>query len=104
MIIHQQLKIDGDKVILRNVTEDDPVAKAARARRSELNLDGNAKGWSAGRTLMHAAMIDPDVYFHDPLCREMQRLKAAGNHEAARRVLRLFLSLNPQYRCSAARL
>ncbi|MDR3563287.1 MAG: hypothetical protein P4N41_16705 [Negativicutes bacterium] len=104
MLIHQELKLDKDKVRLRSVTEDDGVARAARERRRELGREGNPKGYSAGRSLAHVAMIPEDVYHFDPLCREYQRLRAAGNPEEAKRVLRLFLGMNPQYRCSETNL
>ena len=104
MLVRQELKVDGDKVLLRNVADDAGAAKAAHERRRELALAGNARGVSAGGTLQHVAMIPEEVYHFDPLCREYQRLRAAKNPEEARRVLRLFLGLNPQFRCSEAML
>lgn len=104
MLVRQELKVDGGKVRLRNVVDDREAEKAAYARRRELALAGNARGISAEGTLQHVAMIPEEVYHFDPLCREYQRLRAAKNPEEARRVLRLFLSLNPQYRCSEAKL
>lgn len=104
MLVHQELKLDKDKVYLRNVTEDEPVARAAYERKRELSREGNPKGYSKGGTMAHVAMIPEDVYHFDPLCREYQRLRAAGNQEEGKRVLRLFLAMNPQYRCSEANL
>jgi hypothetical protein len=104
MLIHQELKLDNGRVALRNVTEDTEEARAADARRKALNLAGNPSGWTAERTMQHVAQIPEDVYHFDPLCREYQRLRAAGNPEEARRVLRLFLRMNPQYRASEARI
>jgi hypothetical protein len=104
MLVSQELKVDRDKVYLRNVTDDAAAARAAYERRRDLALAGNARGFSAGGTLQHVAMIPEEVYHFDPLCREYQRLRAAGNPEEARRVLRLFLGLNPQYRASEAKL
>ena len=106
MIIHQELKLDErtGRVELRNVTEDNPAAKEASELRKEYAQEGNPKGWSAGRTWMHQARIPADIFALDPLCVEYQRLRAAGNPEEARRVMRLFLSLNPQFRASEANL
>lgn len=104
MLVRQELHVDRDKVFLRNVTDDGAAAKAAQERRCELALAGNARGLSEEGTLQHVAMIPEEVYYFDPLCREYQRLRTAGNPEEARRVLRLFLGLNPQYRASEARL
>lgn len=104
MLIHQELKLDKGSVALRNVTDDTAEAMAAHERRKSLNLAGNPKGWTDERTMQHVAQIPEDVYHFDPLCREYQRLRAAGNPEEARRVLRLFLRMNPQYRPSEASL
>jgi hypothetical protein len=105
MIIHQELKLDKNgKVLLRNVTEDDPAARDAAELRRQYAQEGNPKGWSEGKSWLHSARIPADIFMLDPLCKEYQRLQAAGNPEEARRVLRLFLSMNPQYRASEARL
>lgn len=104
MIVGQELKVAGDRVVLRSVTDDGAVARAAAERRRELALAGNARGLSAEGTLQHVAMIPEEVYHFDPLCREYHRLRTAGNTTEAKRVLRLFLGMNPQYRCSEARL
>lgn len=104
MLVRQELRLDRGRVFLRNVTDDEAAAKAAYERRRDLTMAGNVKGLSAGGTLQHVAMIPEDVYHFDPLCREYQRLRAADNPVEARRVLRLFLRMNPQYRASEARL
>jgi hypothetical protein len=105
MLIHQELRLKpGGIVTLRNVTEDNPTAKAMQERRRQHYEADNPKGWTQGRTMQHLAGIPEDIYHFDPLCREYQRLRAAGNPEEARRTLRLFLSMNPQYRASEARL
>lgn len=104
MLVRQELRVNRDKVYLRNVTDDEAAAKAACERRRELALGGNARGLSAEGTMQHVAMIPEEVYHFDPLCREYQRLRAAGNPEEARRVLKLFLRMNPQFRASEARL
>lgn len=103
-MINQQLKLDGDKVILRNTIEDNPVAKSAREVRAEHNLNGNAKGWMRERTMMHAARIPVEAFLYDNNLVEFSRLRSAGNKEAASRYLIKFLQENPQFRCSEARL
>lgn len=104
MLIHQELKLGpAGKVVLRNVT-DDAFDREAHDRRREHYAADNPKGWTQSRTMLHLAAIPPDVYQFDPLCREYQRLRAAGNGEEARRVLRVFLQMNPQFRASEARL
>lgn len=105
MLVHQELRLQpGGRVYLRSVTEDDPLAKAMHERRREHRETDNPKGWSQGRTMQHLAGIPEDIYHFDPLCREYQRLRAAGSPGEARRVLRLFLAMNPQYRASEAKI
>jgi hypothetical protein len=105
MLIHQNLKLrQNGAVELRNVTDDAVEARAAHERRREHYEAGNPKGWSKGRTMLHMAQIPEDVYHFDPLCREYQRLRAANNPEEAKRVMRVFLQMNPQYRASEARI
>ncbi len=104
MLVHQELRLGAHgEIRLRSVT-DDAFDREAHDRRRELYEADNPKGWTQSRTMLHLAAIPPDVYHFDPLCREFQRLRAAGNPEEARRVLRLFLRMNPQYRASEARL
>jgi len=104
MLIHQELRMGKGKVRLRNVTDDAREAAAAHELRRLHRENDNVNGWSRERALQHVAAIPEDIYHFDPLCREYQRLRAAGNPEEARRVLRLFLNLNPQYRASEAKL
>ena len=102
MLLNQSLKLDKGKVILRNTVDDEYAAKAAYTRRRELNIEGNAKGWSRERTLMHAARIPAEAFAYDPNLIEYQNLRAAGNREEASRYLLRFLQENPQFRCSEA--
>lgn len=104
MLIHQELKVDKSKVTLRNVTDDVQAGEAAGDARREYAAAENPKGFTPGRSMAHVAAIPPEIMFHDPLCLEFLRLRSAGNIEEARRTLRVFLQLNPQFRASEARI
>lgn len=103
MLVHQELRVNKGKVTLRNVTDDDKAGEAARDARCGYASSDNPKGYNKGKTMAHVAAIPPEIMFHDPMCLEFMRLRSAGNMEEARRVLRVFLQINPQFRASSAR-
>jgi hypothetical protein len=97
MLTNQELEVNKKtgEVHLSNTYTNDPVLKENKEMRNEVG-----KGVTKDGTMRMVAQIPEFEFRMNPMLREYLNLLHAGNKEEAKRTLRVFLALHPEYRSS----
>lgn len=88
-----EIKDDGQIVLTNTFNTDDLEAQLAEERKEK----------QTGKNLRKLASIPQFEFDNDPMLRNYLALCELGDAEGARKIMRQFLALNPQYKATTAK-
>lgn len=95
MIIGQELRQEGNKIILVNHIDDTALRQQCHEERKLIG-----KGFTPDKAMRKFGSVTPSLLQADPLLREGFEAELNGDDQWADRCYRLFFRLNPDFRCS----
>ena len=95
MIIGQELRQEGNKIILTNHIDDTLLRQLCYEEKKVVG-----KGFTPDKTMRKFGSVTPALLQTDPLLKEGLQAEMVGDSAWADRCYRLFFRLNPEYRCS----
>lgn len=95
MIIGQELRQEGNRIILTNHVDVSALRRQCHEEKQRIG-----RGFTADKTMRKFGSVTVSFIQADPLLREGFEAEMAGDSQWADRCYRLFFTLNPEFRCS----